>query len=95
MYYHICTHRTVTCTAKLVLITYSGLHDCVVVYVHVHVPVYGEEQCEGCHCLLPTRQIVHWPEPLPWSYAVVADAFQVWLLYIHVDRQNIIHVYHE
>ena len=46
----------------------------------LYSPVNSKQQCEGCHGLLSTRQVVHGSESLSWSHAVVVDAVQVGLL---------------
>ena len=48
----------------------------------VAVPVDGEEQGQGGHRLLPSREVVHGPEPLPRGHAVIVDAVQVGLLWV-------------
>ena len=47
---------------------------------HKPPPVNGEEQSQGGHSLLSTRQVVHGPEALAGSHAVVVNPIQVGLL---------------
>lgn len=46
------------------------------------LPVNGKYKCQGSDGLLPSRQVVHGHETLPWSHTVVVDAIQVGLLWI-------------
>ena len=58
------------------------------------VPVDGEEQGQGGHRLLPSRQVVHGPEPLPRGHAIVVDAVQVGLLWVLRAEESLAHGTH-
>lgn len=46
----------------------------------LELPVNCKEQRQGSDGLLSSRQVVHGPEPLPWSHTVVVDSIQIGLL---------------
>lgn len=48
----------------------------------LELPVNCKEQSQGSNSLLSSRQVVHGPEPLPWSHTVVVDSIQIGLLWI-------------
>lgn len=48
----------------------------------LELPVNCKEQSQGSNSLLPSRQVVHGPEPLPWSHTIVVDSIQIGLLWI-------------
>lgn len=52
-------------------------------------PVDSKEQSQGCHCLFPTRQVVHGPEALARGYTIIIDTIQIRLLRVFRAQESL------